>query len=221
MQKKSVVILGKGDLAIKISNWFLRSKDYELISIVPDIPEPTWTTSLMEWAKKNKIQVVNSGNYQDLPQLKDPNFLIDLAFSVFYGKIIKQSFIDRCKKIVNLHNGPLPKYRGVSPINWALKNKEKKHGVTIHEITSGIDDGPIISQLEYSIYPEFDEVADVYKRALNFGWTLFEQTIPNLHKIKPRKQNHKKALYYNKTQNSLLGDRIGFTKLLSRSKVQK
>ena len=45
---------------------------------------------------------------------------------------LKQNFIDSCKNIINLHNSPLPKYRGVRPINWALKNGEHSHGVTIH-----------------------------------------------------------------------------------------
>ena len=97
---------------------------------------------------------------------------------------------------MNLHNGPLPKYRGYSPINWALKNNEREHGVTIHEITPGIDDGPVVSQLKYSIYPEFDEVIDVYKRSIEYGWTLFQQTMPLLDKIEARQQVHSDMSYY-------------------------
>ena len=53
-------------------------------------------------------------------------------------------------------------------INWALKDGCNEHGVTIHEVTSGVDNGPIISQIKYSIYPEFEEVIDVYKKSLKF-----------------------------------------------------
>ena len=136
----------------------------------------------------------------------------DLAVSIFYDRIIKDWFIRKCHRILNLHNGPLPRYRGVSPINWALKNGENEHGVTIHEITPGIDDGPIVGQIKYSIYPEFDEVIDVYNRGIEYGWTLFQQTMPMMQKIKPRPQNHSEALYYNKDQNALLGERRNFTK---------
>ena len=59
-----------------------------------------------------------------------------------------------------------------------VKNNEVEHGITIHEITPGIDDGPIVGQLKYSIYPQFDEVVDVYRRSLEYGWILFQQTIP-------------------------------------------
>lgn len=214
--KKKVIVMGKGSLAIKICEWFLKNSKYDLAQIVPVVPEPRWTDSLSKWAKKNKIPIVLSGNYEDIKNVQEKNWQVDLVFSVFYDKIIKGWFIKKCKTILNIHNGPLPKYRGVSPINWALKNKELKHGITIHEITTGIDDGAIISQLEYSIYPEFDEVIDVYNRALEYGWTLFLQTMPLLKNITPRPQVNLAASYYNSKQNNLLGERIGFTKKESK-----
>jgi methionyl-tRNA formyltransferase len=111
-----------------------------------------------------------------------------------------------------LHNGPLPKYRGVAPINWALKNGEPFHGITIHEMTAGIDEGPIVAQLTYSIYPAFDEVIDVYGRALHYGWTLFEQTAPNFERIVAMPQDDSLATYYAGNQNDLLEERRDFTR---------
>jgi folate-dependent phosphoribosylglycinamide formyltransferase PurN len=209
---QQVVLLGKGALAIRIAQWFRDSPDYELAEIVPVIPEPSWTDSLLSWAKGAGVPYVASGHYADLRHAGQSHAKIDLALSVFYDKIIKEWFIRKCVRILNLHNSPLPRYRGVSPINWALKNGEKKHGVTIHEITPGIDDGPIIAQLEYPIYPEFDEVIDVYRRALEYGWCLFRQTMPLLSRIGARPQDESRASYYNSKQNHLLGERRGFTK---------
>lgn len=212
---QTVVLMGKGDLAIRIAEWFLQSGDYDLAAVVPVIPEPSWTGSLATWAGDNGVRVIESGHYRDLPQLSEGDGKIDLVMSVFYDKIIKAWFIDRCRRVINLHNGPLPKYRGVSPINWALKNGEVEHGLTIHEITPGIDDGPIIAQLKYSIYPDLDEVADVYRRSMEYGWVLFQQTIPLFSQIVPRQQNDHEATYYNKQQNPLLGERSGFSRDLS------
>jgi methionyl-tRNA formyltransferase len=210
--KKQSIVLGKGTLAIRIAEWFLKSPDYELVEVVPVVPEPVWTDSLIDWAKATGIPYVASGHYKDLEILKRHQQTIGLAFSVFYDKIIKEWFIAHCARILNLHNGPLPRYRGVSPINWALKNNETKHGLTIHEITPGIDDGPIVAQLEYSIYPEFDDVRDVYQRALEYGWLLFQQTMPLLDRIEPRPQDHSLASYYSARENHLLGERRGFTR---------
>ena len=212
---QTVVVMGKGDLAIKVTNWFLQSDKYKLVAIVPVMPEPVWTRSLATWGCANGVPIIQSGHYKHLPQISTAGGGIDLVVSVFYDKIIKAWFIDRCKRIINLHNGPLPKYRGVSPINWALKNEENEHGVTIHEITPGIDDGPIIGQLKYSIYPEFDEVVDVYQRSLEYGWVLFQQTILLIDKIKARQQEHRDASYYGKPDNPRLGERSDFTRQAS------
>jgi len=210
--RKRVIVLGKGTLAIRIADWFLESPDYKLTQIVPVMPEPSWTESFVAWAERNQVPYTASGHYKDIEQVKDQDWTVDLAFSVFYDKIVRDWFIRKCGRILNLHNGPLPQYRGVSPINWALKNGESKHGVTIHEITPGVDDGPMVAQLQYSIYPTFDEVIDVYRRSLEYGWLLFQQTMPILERIEARPQDHSRATYYASDQNTSLGERRSFTR---------
>ncbi len=209
---RETVLLGKGELAVRIGQWFLDSPDFDLIAVVPSMPAPTWTASLPDWAAANGVPVIESGRCEDLPQLADPEWRIELAMSVFYSRIIKAPFIDRCDRILNLHNGPLPRYRGVSPINWALKNGESSHGVTIHEITPGIDDGPIVAQTTFTIHPEIDEVRDVYARCIAFGFTLFEDTLPRIDRIEARQQDESQALYYSKKDDARLAERRDFTR---------
>ena len=211
---KNVVILGKGSLCIEICDWFNSNENYNIYLVIPVIPEPKWTDSLINWCEINQIKKLKSGDHRDI----DDSILnkSDLVISVFYDKIIKSEFINKCKKIINLHNGPLPKYRGVSPINWALKNNEFEHGVTIHEISPGIDDGNIIGQVKYSIYSEFDEVIDVYNRANAYAFVLFKNTIRLIDKINPRKQDNTKSSYYSKNENILLMERSNFTKSESK-----
>ncbi len=198
------VVFGKGKLAIDVCE-FLRKVKCEL-HVVPVMPEPTWTDSLKLWCVNNSIPYTDSGDYRDL------DFKVELGISIFYDKIFKKNFIDSCDKLINVHNGPLPHYRGMSPINWALKDNREEHGITIHDITPGVDDGPIISQLKYSIYPEFDEVIDVYNRSLEYGKVLFENTFPILYSINPKEQDESKVIYHTSSDNHLLGERINFTK---------
>lgn len=216
MGERSAVVLGKGTLAIRIAEWFLESERYRLRGVVPVVPEPTWTDSLIGWARKRDVPFVETGDWADLAG-PDGAPVADLVISVFYDRILPAGFIERCGRILNVHNGPLPRYRGVSPINWALKNGESSHGVTIHEITPGIDDGPIVAQLEYSIYPEIDEVEGVYARALRYGWALFAQTMPLLDRIEARPQDEKQATYYGADDDERLGERRSFSRDLSRS----
>lgn len=214
---QSAIVMGKGELAIRAAEWFLRSPLYDLISVVPVIPEPTWTPSLRSWAEMRGVPAVESGHYGDIPDVTEKNWNASVVLSVFYDRIIKDWFIQKCGRILNLHNAALPKYRGVSPINWALKNREEEHGVTLHEITTGIDDGPIVAQVKYSIYPEFDEVIDVYNRAIEYGWTLLQLTLPLIHVINARPQIHSEASYHSRRQDPLLWERRYFTKKSSDS----
>tara|TARA_R100001244_G_C5165699_1_gene131407 strand:- start:1512 stop:2162 length:651 start_codon:yes stop_codon:yes gene_type:complete len=210
METKKVIVLGKGELCVKICNWLHNHPLYNIHLVVPVIPEPKWTQSLTEWCSQNQVNHLKTGNNE---HIKDNDLKsTDLVISVFYDKIIKSSFINKCNRIINLHNAPLPKYRGVSPINWALKNEEKEHGVTIHEISPGIDDGDILGQVKYSIYPEFEEVIDVYNKSILYGYDLFIKTIPLIDKIVPQKQNESESSYYSNKENNLLKERTNFTK---------
>jgi methionyl-tRNA formyltransferase len=206
---KSVVVLGKGDLAIQVAEWFRDSPDHELRHIVPVIPEPTWSGSLQGWAEAAGVPAVASGRYRDLQPGEDGK-VADLGISIFYDRIFDAAGIALFGRLLNIHNGPLPRYRGVSPINWALKNEETEHGVTIHEITPGIDDGPIVARLLYSIHPEVEEVIDVYHRALRYAWLLFQDTMPILDSIVARPQDESQALYYGRKHDPLLDERSGF-----------
>ena len=84
--------------------------------------------------------------------------------------------INKFKYFVNIHNGPLPKYRGVNPINWALKNNENSHGVTLHHIDEGIDTGDIIDQEIFSIDSNL-EVIDVYNQCISAGKKIIQNSI--------------------------------------------
>jgi methionyl-tRNA formyltransferase len=211
MRKKRVGVFGKGVLAIKVAQWLHDSDEHELVVVLPVMPEPSWTDSFLTWAKDNDVNVVETGHYKDV----NPENL-DIIFSVFYDKIIREKYINRCNMLLNIHNSPLPHYRGVSPINWALKDNRTEHGITIHKITPGIDDGPIIAQCKYSIYPDFDEVIDVYNRALEYGYTLFVNTIGLIDRITPMKQNSENVIYHGSEDNHLLGERRYFTKQTSK-----
>lgn len=62
--------------------------------------------------------------------------------------IIKENILNcTSAKIINIHAGITPKYRGVHGAYWALYNSDNEHcGVTVHFVDKGIDTGNIIYQ---------------------------------------------------------------------------
>lgn len=48
--------------------------------------------------------------------------------------------------VLNIHPSLLPRYRGPSPISWALRNGDRELGVTVHRMDTDLDTGPILAQ---------------------------------------------------------------------------
>ncbi len=71
----------------------------------------------------------------------------DLLVSVACPIVFKAALIGVPRwGCVNIHNAPLPKYRGMMPNFWQLYFGEKTVGITVHRIDAGIDTGEIVLQ---------------------------------------------------------------------------
>jgi methionyl-tRNA formyltransferase len=76
----------------------------------------------------------------------------DLLVSVAGNQIFKENLINLAPKgCLNLHTALLPKYRGLMPTFWVLKNGEKFTGVSVFFVDEGIDSGPILVQKKLEI----------------------------------------------------------------------
>ena len=76
----------------------------------------------------------------------------DMIISILGNEIFKKEIINLPKiGLINLHSSLLPKYRGLMPTFWALKNKEKETGVSVFFVDEGIDSGPILVQRKIPI----------------------------------------------------------------------
>jgi len=74
---------------------------------------------------------------------------------VFGTGILKRDLIDAfAGRILNLHLGLSPYYRGAGTNFWPLVNREPEYvGATIHYLDEGIDTGPIIEHVRPEILP--------------------------------------------------------------------
>ena len=110
--------------------------------------------SLKSFLQKNKIDIIelkediNSKNTLELINSYQPDLLISIAGN----QIFKKDLIDiPSKGCLNLHTALLPKYRGLMPTFWVLKNNEVYTGVSVFFVDEGIDSGPILVQKKIKI----------------------------------------------------------------------
>lgn len=103
--------------------------------------------------------------------------------------------------VINLHPSLLPKYRGATPVTWALINEEKETGMTAHFVEDeGIDRGRIIIQIKLKIEHE-DNDGILRMKLAKLSETIINKTIENITKTPKENfptQDEAEASYYPK-----------------------
>lgn len=124
-------------------------------------------------------------------------FNAEIAVLVAYGKIIPQSIIDIFPKgIVNIHPSLLPKYRGPTPIETPILNGDTSTGVSIMQLASGMDNGPIYAQEEVPLKGT-ETKFELYQTLANTSSHLFFKIFPSIidQTLHPAPQDNSKATY--------------------------
>ena len=76
----------------------------------------------------------------------------DIFVVIAYGKILSGEILSLPRLYsIGLHASLLPKYRGASPINWAILNGESRTGITVFKLAKKMDAGDIIMQKEADV----------------------------------------------------------------------
>lgn len=203
-------MFGKGRVAVRAAELLLEER-YEIRFVVPSSSELPGDAPFGDWAAEQGLDVRRPARLDDLP-LADT----DLGISTYFDRIFRERHIDRFDMLLNVHNSALPAYRGVRPINWALKNGETSHGVSLHLITPGIDEGPILDQEIFAMDPVRDEVRDVYERCLSAAETMLERSLPRIWELTPTPQRDDDASYHSSADDEGLGDRRYWTRGATR-----
>lgn len=116
---------------------------------------------------------------------------------VSFGKIIPTSILELFTPgIINVHPSLLPLYRGPSPIESAILNRDSKTGVTIMKLEAAMDAGPIYMQVPYAL--DFTETKpELYDTLFTLGANLLASKLPDILSgaLQPTEQNEDEATY--------------------------
>lgn len=198
---KKIVVFGNQKIAIDCIKILKNTEDVNLVAVVGcerSRDSAFGYPSLGKFCQENDIIYYNPEklNNQFLKIIRQLN--PDICFSIYYRNIFSQDYIlVPPMGFINIHPSSLPKYRGPVPTLWALLNNEKKAGVTLHYIDSGVDTGDIIAQIDCEIPKEITghELNDLL---IEKGVELFKKQVPLIleNKNKRIKQIHVNATYF-------------------------
>ena len=132
---------------------------------------------------KHNIPVINLEKSVNHPESLEiiKSYKPDLLISIAGNQIFKEPLINLAPKgCLNLHTALLPKYRGLMPSFWVLKNNEKETGVSVFFVDKGIDSGPILVQKKLPIHENMSQ-AELIKKSKKLGMDAIIESIELIH----------------------------------------
>ena len=140
---------------------------------------------------------------------------IDLNIVAGFPYILNKKLICSAKyKSINLHAGPIPSYRGGSPLNWQIINGEDKIYLSIIKMTEKIDKGKLLAEGKFKL-KNFDTITSVKKKADNLFCKLIDDAIKNIINNKIIVSKTKKENRYFK-QRTIKDSLINFNQLTAK-----
>lgn len=145
------VFLGLNDAGEEIYNWLNQRKDVEVKALLTEQDQ-------LDLIEEIQPEIVISAGFEH----KVPEEIIEVPE----------------KGIVNIHPSFLPYNRGSYPYIWPILEGTPA-GVSIHYMTEGIDEGPVIDQMEVPVRPD-DTAKDLYERLKRESVLLFKESWPEI-----------------------------------------
>ncbi len=165
-----IAFFGTPEFAVPVLESLIDSR-HEVILVVSQPDRPKGRDMKVDPTPVKKIAVNSNIPVLQPEKCSDQAFVNeykksapDINIIVAFGQIIPDSIIYHPKfASVNIHASLLPKYRGASPINWAIINGDKETGVTYQFIEKRLDAGDIIN-VEKAAIEETDDAITMFAK---------------------------------------------------------
>lgn len=94
---------------------------------------------------------------------------VDLSVVVAYGRILPPDLFQAPPfHTLNVHASLLPRHRGAAPIQHAILSGDSETGVTLMQLSEGMDEGPMLYVKKTPIRPE-DTSSTLFERLARLG----------------------------------------------------
>ena len=105
---------------------------------------------------------------------------IDLAVVAAYGMILPPAMLEApTHGCVNVHASLLPRWRGAAPVQRAIEAGDPETGVTLMEMDTGLDTGPIIKARQTAIL-ESENSQSLHERLAILGAQMLSEFLEGL-----------------------------------------
>lgn len=121
-------------------------------------------------------------------------FQPDLVLVKTFPWLIPSALLNRpAHGFVNFHYAPLPAYRGPAPLFWMILHQAKEAGVTVHQMDSQFDTGPVLFQHRFPIGSDCTYgwlVTQLAYAGLQLCWSLLQGLAAGTLQSVPQQENN-------------------------------
>lgn len=155
-----ILFAGSPAIAVPSLEAIFNMSQVEIAGVLtnPDTPKGRHGTPLPTDVGKAAACIVSQGTGKDFPIIKTlkidafvreqiTSLKCDLLISFAYGRLFGPKFLALFPLGgINIHPSLLPKYRGPTPIQAAILNRDAVTGITIQTLAQEMDSGAILAQ---------------------------------------------------------------------------
>jgi methionyl-tRNA formyltransferase len=171
---KNIIFMGEKPLGLKCLKYLFDIKKSNIIGICTRKKTNVW------WGKQLVRDFAEQNNIPLIKRKEIKNYNVDIIISVLYPFIIEQEIISLAKQCaINLHQAPLPEYKGCNSASHAIINGENKFGCTLHLIDKELDSGEIIDKRFLDINKNYN-AKDLYEKVDKLCFLIFKDNIENI-----------------------------------------
>ena len=186
MKIMKVIFMGTTDFGVPALEQLV-SANYQVVAVVcqPDRPNKRGNKveilPLKAKALEFGIPVLQPEKVKDadfVEQLR--SYEADIFIVAAYGQILSKAILEMPNYgALNIHGSLLPEYRGAAPIQRAIIDGKTKTGVTIMQMSEGMDTGDMLSKAECPI-TDTTTFASLYRALAILGGDLLITTLNSL-----------------------------------------
>jgi methionyl-tRNA formyltransferase len=155
-----LIMLGTGPFAVPMLRALAANRAHQIALVVTRPPTDRKKTAspLQRAGQELALPIWSPGTVNSSDAQAHLRSLgADLLVVCDYGEILRPETLATARLGgINLHGSLLPKFRGAAPVQWAILRGEAETGVSIIQMTPGLDAGPLLAQVRTPIDPDED-----------------------------------------------------------------
>ncbi len=189
-----VVFMGTPEFAVPSLQALIANHDVVAVFCQPDRPKgrgnkltpcPVKEVALAHGLPVYQPTRIRAANWARLLE----ELAADVAVVAAFGQILSQRLLDAPRLgSINVHASLLPRWRGASPIHYAIKEGDAEAGVSIMRMELALDAGPVYARAGFPLDDRIGRVA-LESRLADLGAQLLLETLPRFEQATPEPQD--------------------------------